>query len=81
LNAFCLLGFLLSLLRCRPIGYSDEVLRLHAEDTPELGNVVCSDDRHLDTFWAFWLKSASLRPGDLSAYSRGSRCCGTRRGI
>ncbi|KAH9021686.1 hypothetical protein EDB83DRAFT_2431038 [Lactarius deliciosus] len=79
MNAFCLLSFLLNLLRCRPVSYSDEVLRLHAEDTPELGNVVCSDDSHLCTFWAFSPESASL--GDLSAYSRGSRCCGTRRGI
>ncbi|KAH9026982.1 hypothetical protein EDB85DRAFT_1977053 [Lactarius pseudohatsudake] len=59
MNAFCL-SFLLSLLRYRPIGYSDEVVRLHTEDTPELGNVVCSDDSHLHTFCAFWLESASL---------------------
>ncbi len=35
---------LLGLLRCRPIGYSDEELPLPAEGSLDMGNVACSED-------------------------------------
>ena len=42
LNAFRL--HLLHLLRCRLISYRDEVLPLPAEESFDMGNVVCSED-------------------------------------
>ncbi|KAI9447424.1 hypothetical protein H4582DRAFT_1893782 [Lactarius indigo] len=78
MNSFRLFLSLLLSLRRRPIGYSDEELPLSAEGGLHMGNIACSDNSYPYTYW---LGLTSLRFGNLSASSRGSRSCGTRAGI
>ncbi|KAH8989918.1 hypothetical protein EDB86DRAFT_2941431 [Lactarius hatsudake] len=76
MNAFRPLSFLLSLLRCRLIGYSDEGLPLSAEGGLDMGNVACSDEPIISTLICW---DRLPREGIDLPHLRGSRHSGNRR--